>query len=253
MSLDTRPATLDASGGQDRFANFRVTQSTEIVRLLRELRDGAVPVILNAPDGTSYATQLWSFDSAGGRLSFSAEEDHLQPERLVSGNEVVAVAYLDNVKLQFDLQRLVLVRSAQSIALQAAMPRTVYRFQRRNSFRVRPNERAGPSASFRHPSMPDMPLSLRILDVSIGGCALLQPDDVPPLQAGTRIQRAHIELDADTRFDTGIEVHHISSRFSGGGHRLGCEWLQIEGGAQRALQRFIDQTQKRRHLLSLDF
>ena len=37
MSLDTRPAELDASGGQDRFASFRVTHSTEIVRLLREV------------------------------------------------------------------------------------------------------------------------------------------------------------------------------------------------------------------------
>jgi len=33
---------------------------------------------------------------------------------------------------------------------------------------------------------------------------------------------------------------------------LGCEFMHVQPQAQRALQRYIDQTQKRRRLLSLD-
>ncbi|MBL8328404.1 MAG: flagellar brake protein [Rubrivivax sp.] len=253
MSLDTRPAALDKSGGTDSFAGFRVTSSSDMAALLRELRDSGVPVILNGADGTSYTTVLWSFDSAGGRLSFSADDQHLQPARLVEGNEVTAVAYLDNVKLQFDLQRLVFVRGAQSCALQGAMPQAMYRFQRRGSYRVKTADRHGLSVGLRHPAIPDMALALRILDVSIGGCALLLPADVPLLQAGTRLQRVHVDLDPDTRFDAGMLVHHVASQGTNGAHRLGCEWVQMDGSAQRSLQRYIDQTQKRRRLLTLSF
>ena len=36
------------------------------------------------------------------------------------------------------------------------------------------------------------------------------------------------------------------------GARLGCEFVNLANDAERILQRFIDQTQKRRRLMSLD-
>ncbi len=66
------------------------------------------------------------------------------------------VGYLDNVKLQFDVHDLVLVRGARASALSARCPRELFRFQRRNAFRVRPLLRSAPMARLRHPTMPDM-------------------------------------------------------------------------------------------------
>ncbi|MEO5697330.1 MAG: PilZ domain-containing protein [Burkholderiaceae bacterium] len=174
---------------------------------------------------------------------------------MVDGDELVAVAYLDRVKLQFDLQGLVLVRGASHCALQAGFPREVYRFQRRRAYRVRTLERSAPTARLRHPSLPDMALLLRVIDVSIGGCALFVGQDVPPLQPGTRIAAVGIELDADTRFDADVRLQHVSAIGPGPGPlgvRIGCEWLSLEGSAERTLQRYIDQTQKRRRLMTMD-
>jgi len=251
MFLDTQPAGLGTDGSLDSLGAFRVNGSKEAHGLLRQLCDGAVPVNLAASDGTSYTTTLWAFDAAQGRISFSADEHHTQLPRLVDADEVVAVAYLDAVKLQFDVHDLMLVRSAQSCALQAAFPRSVYRFQRREAYRVRTLDTNSPTARMRHPSIPDMTLALRVLDVSIGGCALMLPADVPPLQAGTRLQGVRVELDPDTRFESGLVIHHVSSLSPSTHQRLGCEWQRIDGNAQRALQRYIDLTQKRRRLLSL--
>jgi c-di-GMP-binding flagellar brake protein YcgR len=107
----------------------------------------------------------------------------------------------------------------------------------------------------RHPALPDMPLALRVLDVSIGGCALWLPHDVPPLQAGTRLGEVQVELDIDTRFATALNLQHVSSQSqaerSSGGARLGCEWKTLSASAERLLQRWIDRTQQRRRLLSL--
>ncbi len=250
MFQDTQPAPLGDTSDAARWAEFRVDHPREVQALLRELRDGSVLVHLSGPQA-HLSTTLWSLDAQAGRLSFSADDGQPQLQALIDGDEAMAVAYLDSVKLQFELQGLVLVRSATSCALQASWPTALYRFQRRNTFRVRPTERASPLVRFRHPALPDMVLQLRVLDVSMGGCALLLPADVPPLEPGTRLGAVRVELDADTRFDVMLSLQHVTA-LNGpeGGVRLGCEWGALGGGADRALQRWIDHTQKRRRLLS---
>jgi c-di-GMP-binding flagellar brake protein YcgR len=255
---DTRPAELDAAGGTDPWGDFRVTQPPERLALLRALRDGNVPVALNTPHGASLTVMLWTVDADQARLNFSVEAGSPQLDELLQADEVVAVAYLESVKLQFDLQGLTLVRGAKSSALQCGLPREIYRFQRRNAYRVRPRGNHGPVAVFRHPALPDMRLSLRVVDVSIGGCALWLPPNVPALQAGTRVADVHLELDNDTRFVATVNLQHVSvqghgERAAAGEHgaRLGCEWQALSPAAERVLQRWIDHTQRRRHLLAL--
>lgn len=252
MFENTRPAQLGSDGGMDPWAEFRVDHPREVLGILRQLRDGSVPVNLNAPDGAVITTQVWALDDQRGRLNFAADAGHPQLQRVVEENEAVAVAYLDSVKLQFDVADLVLVRSAQAAALQARAPREIYRFQRRNAFRVRTLEQHSPTAGLRHPAIPEMTLALRVLDVSAGGCALFVPTEVPPLEPGCTITSVHIELDADARFNAGLRIQHVTRIGNADrGARLGCEWLPLDGAASRALQRYIDQTQKRRRLLQL--
>jgi flagellar brake protein len=253
MLEHTRPAELDAAGGVDRWAEFRVAHPQDRIRLLRELRDRSVPINLNAPDGMAVTTHLWAVDTAQERLNFATDGLEAQLPRLIEADEAVAVAYLQSVKLQFDVHAFVLVRGARSSALQCAMPNDIYRFQRRNAYRVRPSDRHPPSARLLHPSLPDMALSLRVIDVSIGGCALWLPSDVPPLQAGTEMGEIRIELDAETRFVSAATLQHVSAighaEHASRGARLGFEWRSLPGSAERVLQRWIDRTQKqRRHL-----
>ena len=253
MFEHTQPATLDAAGGVDPWAPFRVTRPQECLALLRQLRDGPVPVNLNGPDGSLLTTTLWSVDEASRRLSFTVNLGMPALDRLVEADEAVAVAYLDSVKLQFELQGIVLVRGALASTLQASLPAALYRFQRRSAYRVRPADSQTPKANFYHPGIPDMQLALRLLDVSIGGCALWCPQDVPPLQAGTVLGEVSVALDGDTRFTVSLQLQHISSLGLGNnGLRLGCEWQRLSGSAQRLLQRWIDQTQKRRRLSAQD-
>lgn len=253
----------------DALAEFRCAHPREVLALMRSLRDGANPVALSSPCGTTLTATVWTIDDAQQRLALDVERGDLQLPGLVEHNEATAVAYLDAVKLQFDLHDLVLVRSAKATALQGRLPRCVYRFQRRQGFRVRTPERtaagdamaptvplAAPCAPFahlRHPSLPDMGVRLRILDLSIGGCALLLPHDVPALPLGAILNGVRLELDGATRLAVTLRLQHASStRSAPPGLRLGCELLAPDAGTVRALQRHIDQTQKRRRLLALD-
>jgi c-di-GMP-binding flagellar brake protein YcgR len=252
MFEDTQPAPLQMLSG-DSLDEFRVTAPPEVLSLLHQLIDGNTLVHLSAPDGSTYTTSLWTVDGAQRKLSFSADAGHHQLNPLIDAGEATAVAYLDSVKLQFDVEDLMLVHAASACALQTRLPGSLFRFQRRDSFRVRAAGRTGAHVRLRHPSMPDMQLALRVLDVSTGGCALFLPDDVPPLSPGLRLHRVRLELDVDTRFEATLQLRHVTSvNPQSGGTRLGCSLADLNGDAQRALQRYIDQTQKRRRLLSLD-
>lgn len=252
MFQDTRPAQLDSGGSIDPWSEFRVDHARERIALLRQLRDGHVTLNLATPAGGMLQGTLWTIDEARARLSLQVDPGHPQLEGLVDGDEAVAVAYLDAVKLQFDLDELLLVRSDASVVLQAALPATLFRFQRRGAFRVRPADTGAPTARLRHPSIPEMEIALRVLDVSVGGCALFLPHDVPPLEPGRTLSQVAVALDADTRFTTALLLQHVTAIQPGqGGVRLGCQWAALDGPAARALQRYIDQTQKRRRLLTL--
>ena len=242
---------LEPEGEHD--ANFRSKDQHEVLALLRDLRQAASVVSLTSPDGHSLGATLVTVDETGQRIAFEVETGDPRLPALVEANEATAVAYLASVKLQFELRDLALVHGDKVTALQARLPRHVYRFQRRTAFRVRTLERGAPTALLRHPSLPDMQLSLRIADISISGCALLLPEDIPPLQPGSVINGVRLELDADTALQLTLRIQHVSSSLtSAAGLRLGCEILQRDGSNERRLQRYIDQTQKRRRLLSLD-
>ncbi len=245
MQLD---AVAAAHGG---LAEFQITSQPELVKTLKSLIDGNVLININGSDGAAYTTTLWAIDPARGLLSFSADADSNQVQALVEAEDAVAVAYLDSIKLQFDVSGLVLVRGGKSSALNCAFPRVVYRFQRRNGYRVRPLLRSTPVVRVRHPMIPDMGLSLRVLDVSIGGCALFLPDNVPPLQPGVVLNGVQIELDMDTRVNTSLRLQHVTSlNPDARGVRLGCEIVDPSADVLRALQRYIDQTQKRQRALA---
>lgn len=252
--METLPMPLDSlarqNGGLD---EFRISSPREIVQMLRQLQDGSVRLNFVADDGLSLPTMLWAVDSAGAMLSYNADARDPRTQRLLELEDAVVVGYLDSIKLQFDAGELVLVRGPAGAVLRGRIPPVLYRFQRRNSFRVRPLAGSSPVARLVHPALPERALTLRVLDVSIGGCALLLPHDVPAVEPGVRAEGVEFVLDADTGFVADLDLLHINSIGADShGVRLGCRFVRLGAETERVLQRFIDQTQKRRRLMSLD-
>ena len=233
--------------------DFRVGHASDVLALLRQLADASALLHLCAANGAAYSTTLCALDERQRHLSLAADAQQPAVQALVEAGDATAVAYLDSVKLQFDLRHLVLVHGSQASALQAAWPEALYRFQRRESFRVRTPASAAPTARLRHPALPDMRLALRLLDIGAGGCALALPIDVPPLAAGIQLAGVRIDLDVDTYFETTLSLQHVSLGMASSDvvQRLGCAFGPLDGAAQRTLQRYIDRTQKRQRLFSI--
>jgi c-di-GMP-binding flagellar brake protein YcgR len=251
--METRPAPLEGMSGTESLDEFRVFTPRDVGLLLKQLLDGSVLLNLNGSDGRVFTSAIWTLDSVRGTIGFNADPNDPAMQSVLHSREVTVVGYLENVKVQFDVQNLVLVHGNKASVLSCPFPREMFRFQRRNAFRVRPLMRSAPTARLRHPDMPDTEFSLRVIDISIGGCALFLPSDVSPPRPGALIQQVEIDLDDDTRFDVNLRLAHVTAiQNDGRGVRLGCEFLRAGGDAVRALQRFIDHTQKRGKLLALD-
>ena len=250
--METRPAPLDGMSHDNALDEFRVSSPREIQTLLRQLLDGSVQLHLNGSDGSCFSSAIWTIDSSRGTIGFNADAADPALQKLLERDEVTVVGYLDSVKLQFDVQGLVLVHGNKASVLSCPAPRTMYRFQRRETFRVRPTIRSSPTARMAHPDQAESELALRVIDISIGGCAVFLPEEVPPMRAGAMLS-VRLELDADTRLDLTMRLQHVTAiNADARGVRLGFEFKRVGGDALRVLQRYIDLTQKRGKLMALN-
>ncbi|MEO8299150.1 MAG: flagellar regulator YcgR PilZN domain-containing protein [Burkholderiales bacterium] len=248
--MHTRPVPLDGPDVKNAPTVFRLSLQEEIALILRQFVEGDVPMSLITAEGASYTTALWAEDRIGQLLVFSVDPTNPVVQQLLDAKEVTAVGYLDSIKVQFDLRGLVLVHGRQTTAINATYPSELFRFQRRDSYRVRPLEFSQPVVHLRHPDHAELDLSLRVLDLSHGGLALRLPDDMPAIVGASLIGGAVLELDHTTRVHLSLRVTHASSATEQG-RRLGCEIVDVAPEDARALQRYIDHTQRRQRMLVL--
>ena len=251
MFLDTLPAPIDSSDPNDPWAEFRVSHPGEIGAYLRQIRDQNLPVILTGSGGATTRTSLWAIDQARDTLSFAVMEGQAGLRDILSDPQVTLVAYDGSVKLQFTMDRLSLVQNGQASALQCESPSVMYRLQRRGTYRVRTPDRQGPLIRMRHPDKPEQILSCPIIDLSLGGCGFRLADGIVGFEVGRSIQSARVELSAETRFVIGLEIRRNEPDEKHGGQAIGCAWLRLDASAERQLQLYIDNLQKKRRLMTM--
>jgi flagellar brake protein len=239
----SHPADLD---------DYRITAPAEIQSVLQRLVDERSLISLSGPQGQGHMTLMVQVDASQGHLHFSAEDGDDRLDALIEGGEVTAVAYLDRIKIQFDLDGLLQVSSALGRSLRSPWPGVIFRFQRREAFRVQPLPAQVPTAHLNHPHAPQMALQLRVLDVSLSGVALFLPDHVPMIPAGVKLGGCRLQLDDQTSLMVSLMVHHVTAIHpQTRGVRLGCELLDLDR-ADRSLGQYINQTQKRRAALAIE-
>ncbi|CAN5298482.1 hypothetical protein BH11PSE10_BH11PSE10_05560 [soil metagenome] len=230
---------------------FQVQAATEIAALLRLLLQQQTRVTLSNAAGISLSSQLSSLDEQRGALNFEVRPADPVLRSLLASGEISAAAYLDDIRVQFELEELMLVNGATGATLHGPLPTQVYRFQRRQAYRVRPSSRS-PQVRLAHPEE-QTELRARILDLSVGGLALLLPPELTPWPLGQILPAVRIELDRGTQFTASLRVQHVHGPSSSvGGTPVGLAFANIEPPAVRELQLYIDQAQKRSRLLRRD-
>ncbi len=229
------------------FGEFRVASSVEIGAILCNLLETQTLVTLRSAsgEGSPMVSRVCSVDLNSATLGLELPVGGIPAGSLIG--ELTCEAYIDSIRVQFELGVPTTHGRGLDAMLVSALPALVYRFQRRKAFRVKPHSRA-PHADLI-PLAEVTPVDgqgryrLRILDISMGGLALLVPPGTLIWPAG-QLFSAHVELDRHSQFNAHLRMEHAHPTDPQLGTQIGCSFTRLDPEAERTLQRYIDHTQK---------
>lgn len=207
MQQQSAPRALD----EEELARFRVTSATEILGLMRALNRRRTPLTLYYGGHDNFVVSS-VLDVDTRELVLDCGAQSAANTALLAGKRVLAVAVLEHVKLEFALTDLRAVTLDDGPALQAAVPTTLLRLQRRSAFRV-PTPVLNPIL-LQVPEQPDCPqaISPRISDISCGGVGLNCEPDTFPATTGLLLRGCRIDFPNGESLVSDIEVRHVESR-----------------------------------------
>lgn len=227
---------------------FLVYSRIDILANLRVLIDQHVLATVYYDHGASFiVTRFLAINPEFEELIFDLGPDGRNNEKLLESSGLTVVAFLDQIKVQFAVNRAELTQYQGAPAFRVRSPRSILRLQRRTAFRARTLVAPSPyillSPTIDKAGKTDT-VRLKVADISATGFAFVTPMGRPILTAGMRLPACLLELEPNHGFDVDVEIRHISVFRDGFGRemcRAGCQLLRISGTTEMAIQRYVNQ------------
>lgn len=163
-------------------------------------------------------------------------------QRSVSlAGDIVVVAFLDGTKIQFTLTGAEPVDCQGRAAFRLRLPRRVLRIQRRSAPRRHPSGGRPAICRVPVPGSPDQYEPAQVLDISLGGLAVLATPRLSDLARDQVVGPCRLDLPELGQIDVSLRVRYLEAWPSEiGGRRCGCEFVDLGDGARRSLQRYLE-------------
>lgn len=239
MSLIT-PFPEAESPALDRFA---LHDRDGIAALLDELRRRGSLVTLYYDDAAGFTVgSVLDVDAAREAVVLDCAGAGDVQRSIALAGDIVVVAFLDSTKIQFTLAGAESVDHHGRAAFRLRLPRRVLRIQRRSVPRRNPNPSGGRPAICRVPipGSVDRYEPARVLDISLGGLALLATPRLFDLSRDQVVGPCHLDLPELGQIGVSLRLRYMEA-WPGevGGHRCGFEFVELGDGARRSLQRYL--------------
>ncbi|MGQ0509190.1 MAG: flagellar brake protein [Betaproteobacteria bacterium] len=231
---------------------FQVYSRIEIVALLRAVADARIAVTVYFNQGAEFiVTNVLSVNPEFEELILDLGADARANQRLLQSARMNVVTFLDHIRLQFQVQRAEETVHEQLPALRVRLPEVLTRLQRRNFYRLRASVVKPVCATFVDPSDRARRASLRILDLSCGGVALVSGAGDPELEVGAILEDCRIDLPEVGILTGALEVRSAGRHEEGARAnqlRYGCQFFNLAPALANAVQRYITKTERERRL-----
>lgn len=227
---------------------YWISQPLEIEHILRELRRLDSPVSIYAePGGASALSRVIDVDGNTRTFLLDYGPDAAINEHIVQSRSLTLVTNHEGIQIQFSIPKPLKVGYQGRHAWRIPLPDRLLRLQRRESYRL--------CTSLAHPIRCQIPtttglLETTLLDISLGGVAILAYEGGRLLEAGLVIQGCRIalpdevgELGCNLRIVNTFDIRLRNGRLS---HRAGCEFVNLPASAETQIQRFILRTERER-------
>jgi c-di-GMP-binding flagellar brake protein YcgR len=221
---------------------YVVYSRVEILALLRSLGDAGTLVTVYFDQHAGFAvTVLLAINPDFEEVVFDNASDASTQRRLLATEELVFVAFVDNIKLQFKARKAESTTYDDKPAFRVRLPDQALRLQRRDFFRVKT-----PVSKPAHCLVPygddkKQYEKLRLLDISVGGVGVVTYPEKFDLTAGVRIDECFLDLPGVGSVGVSLKVRHVAPLPRDEKARaVGCEFVDIAPMARTLIQRYVN-------------
>lgn len=227
--------------------DFRIVSPKEIEFMLRNVAENASRVALYYGDANYFIlTTLLGVDDSG--LWLEQGPDSTGNRRIIESEDLVCVSSHLNVKIQFATDQASASEYQGYPAFYLPMPDSIYRIQRRDSFRLTPP----PSDPLRCVIPTSDPQEKRqqevtIMDISAGGVKITCAENDLELEEGKTYENCQIRLPDVGIISVTITVRSLTSLTTKSKQvikRAGCQFHKLDGATNILLQRYVNNVQR---------
>lgn len=221
---------------------YLVYSRVEIVAVLRQLlAAGALVTAYYDRDAGFAVTAMLTVKPEFEEVVFDNPSDAHALRRLLAADKVTFVAFLDQVKVQFTARAIEPIQFQGHGAFRVRVPDQLLRLQRRDGFRVRTPVSKAPTCAVPHGEDVQQVEKLRVLDISIGGLALLSYPAKLDLTDCEFIEQCVLDLPGVGSVAVMLKIHHIDAMpRDEKARRLSCEFVSLAPQARHLVQRYVN-------------
>lgn len=228
--------------------NYLIHNTKEIVAILHAIAQRKARVALYYNEGNSMVlTMILAADEKG--VWIDAASNDLDNRHIERSNHIVFVSIHNQAKVQFVTSTAILGLYEGTPAFSLALPKKLLRLQRRDYYRlVTPESQALKCVIRPVPNKTSIQQEVTVMDISIGGVALVCEESGVELKPGMVYEHCHIELPDVGILDATIEVKNTFEITDRSGHvkrRAGCVFVKPDGKTSMLLQRYVSQMQQK--------
>ena len=228
--------------------DYLVSNPKEIVSILQTIAQRKSRVALYYNEGNSMVlTMILAADEHG--VWVDAASNPLDNRHIERSKRVIFVTTHNQAKVQFVAGDVVLGLYENAAAFSLALPRKLLRLQRRDYYRlVAPEANALKCIIRPVPDKAHIQHEVTVMDISIGGVALVCEATGIELQPGMVYDHCEIDLPGIGKLKAAIEVKNafeITDRAGRMKRRVGCVFVNPDGKTTMLLQRYVAQMQQR--------
>lgn len=227
---------------QDDENDFIIHNQKEILSVLRNIaaRCNRVALYYNE-DNSMVLTLLLAVDESGMWVDASANQQ--DNRHIESSKRIVFVSTHNQAKVQWVSTETTQGVYENSSAFYLPLPKKLLRLQRRDFYRLLTPEPNALKCVIRSaPKLANPNQEITVMDISIGGVALVCEEDGVELHPGTIYPNCEIELPNIGTVYATIEVKNafiVTSRNGDVKRRAGCVFVKPDGQTTMMLQRYV--------------
>ena len=231
----------------DEESDYLISNHREIVSILQSIAQRKSRVALYYNEGNSMVlTMILAADESG--VWIDATSNPLDNRIIERSKRIIFVTTHNQAKVQFVANDVILGTYEDAQAFSLGLPKKMLRLQRRDYYRlVTPETNALKCIIRPIPGQIHIQHEVTVMDISIGGVALVCEASGIELQPGTVYEHCKIELPEVGKLEASIEVKNafeITDRNGRVMRRAGCVFVKPDGRTTMLLQRYVAQMQQ---------